>query len=507
MGRSRLDLERLDGLVKRGEGITVVKELRELAGKGIHRSDALGVASLARRVNQTSLALRILNPIVRPFGRRKMGEASPEERAEYAASLIKIGAVEESLGILKALDSKVPEALLFHSFALVSVWNYAATIPILRQYISLASLGDYRRLVGMVNLAAAYVHERDHQEAEPLLKVLLRETKQPGLKLLHSNSLQLLAQSAVWQADWQGAEKYLEKAEAVASQASDFDLFFIKKWKVILQVFQSKGESQALHNLRAFKQEACAKRHWETARDCDLIEAICTKNEPLIHHLYFGTPFARFRSRVLSSVGHPIRFPESYVWRLKGKGKVKVPIDLSSGTIGGRPRFKVGQLLHRAMIILCSDFYRPFRIGSLGNLLYPGEFFNPISTPMKIHAVMKRVRETLSRANACLDVEENQGGYFMSASADVQIHLSQLDPLRQKQEYQLRRLREKCPTGIFSLTDASESLRVSPSTALRILNDGVKLGKISRAGKGSLTHYQFIEDEVSALGLPSKISV
>jgi hypothetical protein len=50
-------------------------------------------------------------------------------------------------------------------------------------------------------------------------------------------------------------------------------------------------------------------------------------------------------------------------------------------------------LLVRLLESLATDLYRPHRLPHLFSNLYPGEFFNPHSAPLKIHQLIHRLRQ------------------------------------------------------------------------------------------------------------------
>src|SRR5206468_2581133 len=121
----------------------------------------------------------------------------------------------------------------------------------------------------------------------------------------------------------------------------------------------------------------------ETVRDCDLHRSVATKDEKLLLHVYFGTPHPTFRERILAEYGGSVALPSRYLW--KKTGKSSRILDLTDPEALG---LKPGQLLHRALLLLCSDFYRPVRLAALHSRLFPDRYFHPTATPNQIHQLL-----------------------------------------------------------------------------------------------------------------------
>jgi hypothetical protein len=51
--------------------------------------------------------------------------------------------------------------------------------------------------VGEINLASAYVHERNYEQAETLLEKLERDTQRENLPALYGNTLERMAELAI----------------------------------------------------------------------------------------------------------------------------------------------------------------------------------------------------------------------------------------------------------------------------------------------------------------------
>ncbi len=493
-------IKKIENNIREGEGLHVAKKLHKFLKEHVSRNDRLQLASFARRVHLPNLALRFLGPIIRPQ-QRCYAEPTDAERVEYAASLIKVGATGEALQILHGVDEKlVPDTLLYQSFALVAKWEYLETIPLLTRYISLPGVTDYHRLIGRVNLAAALVYENRYPQADTLLHDLLRETAGASFRLLRSNTLQLLAQNAVSRRDWMNAQEYLHLAEKTLAPGSEMDQLFIQKWKIFVSILRSPKSEFVCTQLSAFKAKALDLRHWETIRECDRFEALATRNETLLWSVFFGTPYSGYRNRLLLEYGSQLSVPKQYLRHFSDNRNPTTVVDLFAGqVIGSAEGLKVGQLVHKALVILASDFYHPFNVGALYHHLYPNQYYNTVASPVRIYDIIRRLKRWLRAANVAIRVEEYRGQYFLQGDETSAVLLSHREVLKDRDASLLERIREKWPDGNFSVTEISQFLDVSPATALRLVNKAIAEKKVLRTGGAGTTRYSFFAPQENQL--------
>lgn len=492
----------IDGYLRQGKGELACRGLKKITSKKVPRPHALTLASLARRANLLNLALRILNPIVRPTPKNPV-TPTEAEKAEYASSLALLGLSEEALAILTEIDSnRIPESLLYQAFAMVSEWNYGPTIPLLLKYAASSKITEYQRIVGKVNLAAAYVHERLVGEASEVLAEIREETARNKLRRLYGNTLELSAQNAISQKKWREAEKFLNQSQKALEATKALDVFFVDKWQCILRLLKSNGDTSARAELHKLRSRAKKLHHWETVRDCDQYEVICRKDNKLLIPLFYGTPFECFRKRLLEDFGPSATIPDEYHWQV-GKGSSpgwqprkhspsQPTLYLSTGIVTAkRTVLKPGQSQHRLLMALSSDFYRPLRITSLHTRVYPQEFFNPISSPVRIYQLTKRLRKWLKKVSFPVEILEKDGYYHLSSEKPYTIILSLSKPEPDKDSYTIRQLKQIWPKDKFSVADAGKRLNSSPSALHRLLRKALEQGQIKRHGRSSATLYSF----------------
>lgn len=342
-------IQYIDGLIRAGRSAKARSELSRHRPHSFTRAERFELAAVARRAALPWLTLRILTPVVRPSTKKSV-TATTREKAEYAAALVRVGAGREGAEILASLDSnEFPQVLLYRAHALFTQWEYQPAIPVLEKYLS-KDLDSYQRLIGEINLASAYVHERHYTHAENLLAHLEQSTRKQNLSALYGNTLERLAELAIDRKEWVKAEHHLAQAEKAVEQAAGFDAFFVRKWRSILHLFLNTKRS--LPEFEAFKLVAIENRHWETVRECDAFRAIICQDRDLFLKVYFGTPYASYRERLRTDFKAPITIPEYFPLRLSTKASTSKDLDL----LRDETKLKPGQLKHRILRAMVSDF-------------------------------------------------------------------------------------------------------------------------------------------------------
>lgn len=454
----------------------------KLSNTEIPRECLPGAAGLARRVGLPVVAIKMLNPIVRCAPRSAI-KATDLERAEYGAALHAIGATWEADQVLRVVNPRVvPQALLYRAFGFFTQWNYQDAIPCLISYIESPGLDSYQRLVGQLNLVAAYVVEGKNTSMATMLQELRSQTNQQHSQRLYANSLELSAQFAISRGDWAQAAGYLSKAERLVSRDT-LDHMFLLKWRAVSGLFQKRRNG--LSSLKKVRKMASRFRHWETLRECDLFEAVATENEELLQRVYFGTPFSAYRQRMYGWLRRPLTLPDSYQW---GRGE---RLDLRTGFLNEKSAgLTPGRSLHKLIWILSSDFYRPFRLATLHNHLYDGAFYDPVTAPTRVHQIVKRARKWAGKQGVGLFINEDQGLYWL------RLHRLRLTLYREPvpasaTQFRLREMYSRYGKSPFTLLQATIDFDISARTALRIVSEGIRGGVLRREGSGNATRYFF----------------
>jgi len=476
----------IEELIRSGKMNRAGGQLKKLSLSRLSRPDTYRAAALARQAGLPGLSVRLLNPFVRPKN-LSIQKANDKEKALYAGALVRLGAVEEAETILGSIDAaNAPEKDLFLTHALFAQWNYRDAIPALERLIASSEIEQPQRVAGLVNLAAAFVHEGRYEEAESVFARIDEETERSGLTVFKGNTLELRAQASIGKKDWAGAEKYLSLAEAELVTATPVEAYFVRKWRAILNLRSSASSSPDIDDIRKLRAEAVAIGHYESIRDCDLIISCTTQNPDLFLQVFFGTPFTPFRQMALARYARPLDIPDEYNWQLLPGGQSD---DLLSRLGARRPFSKQGGVLARLTALFCTDFYRPFRLEMIHEIVYPNEYYNPQSSPNRVHQSVRLLRRWIAQNNLPLEVASAGAMYWLRAKAPYAIRVPRnlWQDLHEKSELPWLDL---LPTGDFTSEDVVRQLHISDRSARRLLNHGVAAGRLERQGAGKSTAYR-----------------
>lgn len=479
MGKvQRSSIDSIDALIRGGRIGLARHELSAWLGGRVDRVHRRPLANLAWRVGLPLSGLKLLNAVVRPPPKSRV-ESTIEERLEYAACLIKVGAAEEGVELLRQVDpAQHPRSLLYQVFALVSRWSYRPTIPLLRQYIQLAGDDSYQVVVAQVNLIYAHLFLNEHGEGDRLIREVEEYANRENLQLIRAKSLELKCQSYLFQRDFSQAKATIETARSLIPEDS-LDGFFIRKLE---QALALRNNPDALNSIR---QEAKDRSHWETLRDCDRLDSIFGGNKEALWKVYFGTPYPSYRSQLLTVAGLSEKdTPTRYCWTPQGE-EARVQAHVEEGSVG---RLSLAQqpLLHRMLVTFCSDFYRPIRLASLFYQLHPEEFFHPESSPARIYDLVVRFRRKLK--GTPIQLLENGGEYRLGFSGPIAIHVR--SKMRAPAELNLEQIAENFGKDPFSAGEVARILNFPLRSAQRFLKEQTQSGKVEKNGAGKGTRYR-----------------
>jgi len=449
-------------------------------------------ANLARRLGLPNVSLRALARFVRPDANSPL-KATPAEVAEYAASLIRVGGVSEAHWLLDTLNPRENiEALLFKSFAYFSQWDYASAIPLLRNYLTSASLTPYQRAVGPANLLAALVYEKN-SDAETEIQQQLIETEEARNNLLFVNALISLVEKRIVETNWDEATALLQKAAKLTDGHSSLEGLFVEKWEALLQAYRQGGAPSTLRPVELVRKKALLMKHWETIRNCDLHEGLLTKNTELLAKVYYGTPYASLRQKIVNEA-KPFFKPEPfYEWQLFGNKGRAVPHEINLSTHGGLSEIglKTGSQSALLLMLFTTDFYRPLRLATIFSAIHSQEIFNPFTSPVRIYQSISRLNRDFKELKLPLSIEGGEHGYAMTALRDCRIHIGNTSQSFDKLHAKLAAIRSVCGTDSFTAFQAARALGVSRWTAIRILREAIATGEITKVSQGTASKYAF----------------
>ena len=111
--------------------------------------------------------------------------------------------------------------------------------------------------------------------------------------------------------------------------------------------------------------------------------------------------------------------------------------------------------MHRLLGALASDFYRPFRLASLHALLYPDQYFNPVSSPARFHQATRQLRAWLKASGLSLRLEETDGLYRLRGKGALVVGPA---PCGMRNDTAMSRLQREFGGGPFAIADAMKRL-------------------------------------------------
>ena len=487
--------DQLDRLLRKGRSAEVREALVAWADGRVARRDVVRFARLAWRAWMPELGLRLLHPIVRPPATKPPVRATPEEKAEYAQCLIHFGAVEEGRKLLEDLsESEHPQVLFYKMTALVREWNYRDSIPLLERYIRSKGVTAYQKLVAKVNLAAALAYDGRFLQADVLLRELLYRSSLQGYRHMQERVLEICGQNFLAQRKWDEARKFLDEARSRLERPDAPEALFIRVFQAFLDFARLKGGSgsrEALHGARA---EALARGNWEIVRNCDYLEAVELRDEGLLRHVYFGTPYPWYRERLLAHFG-PVDAAAlaRYAWNPRQRSEEGPLLSVFTCEYEGTKVLPPGGLLQRLLIVLISDFYRPLRFMEIYSRLYPGQHYNPETSPWQVYNAATRLRQVFENHRIPLTLVEEGGFYRLTADAPVVLVVEEGELMGERHAVPLEKIRSEWPHEPFSPAEAKRVAGVSERSLLRALQHGMSNGIVERLGRGRATRYRFVK--------------
>lgn len=428
--------------------------------QGIKETELVAFANLARRAGLADLGVLLLNPLVRP--RKRVRTPAPSEVAEYAACLYQIGVHREASELLKTLNpQEIPQALLFQAFLLFAKWDYESSIPLLEKYISLQDVNAYSYCVGLVNLVDAY-ESVEHPNFEKELKHTLDLTAQRNHVFLHGVLTKIAARAAVWRNDYKNADLWLEKSWRLLKDVNTLDGLFVKKWRAILQLRQNGASGEIQETFKSLAVEAVQFRHWETLRELDLHWGLQTSDENLLKKVFAGTPHPSYRQRIQKL--YPQIKVEQFSWNISGHENA-LEWDIRSFY---PQKLKPGQIMDRLLKLFMSDFYSPFRVSQIHDALYANQYWNPHSSPDRVHQVIFRLRAWLKQQKIPLEIAEQNEALFFKSKKPLRL-LVQSDENRTGDPTLIRLLELVGPDFIHCNTSViAQKLGISRRSAQRL---------------------------------------
>lgn len=470
--------QELENLVVAGHHAECRQVLDASQPRKVPRSWAAKFGAIAFRVHHPAYSLKVLHRFIYP--ENSFDEpATVHEKVVYVSALYTFGAIDESHKILDSVTSdEAPEVWFHKAGAHFCSWNYEAGIPYFKKYIQSPKVDAYKRLVGKVNLASAFIFTCDWNAASELLEDAKAECQSQDYRLLLGNCYELLAQVEFFQGRYEAALGLLQNATQYLKGQGGFYELYVEKWTLITRCMKS-GDPGDLASLNTLREKAFDLGHWNTVRECDLFEGLVTKDADLIRKVIMGTPYEAYRRRVR----------KLFDTNLIAKGQFELFLTNGASREAQTPVFdpnKKGDapeaLYEKPLLLalynaLTEDFYQPANLGALFQKIYPEEKFNPYSSPNRVLGLLKRLNKWFQENRHPIQVSIKKSEYRLVSSAPI-VLLVQRGVQFTATDGKIAELKSRFQSKTFSTAQVCEALGISKTSAQRLLAEALKDRKL-----------------------------
>jgi hypothetical protein len=453
------------------------------------------------------VAVRLLSRLARG---KPAEQPTEEELGELALGFINIDATREGLRILDSLDSaRVPRFLSFQAQALFRRWDWAAAIPRLERALRRPEACPLDRLRATLHLATAVLNGLDDRpRARELLMGLLAETGPARYRRLFWDAHGLLLQLALLETDVPAARQHLEAIEGVyVPDVASALTWTARMWRALVEFKAGGTREQLAASLDEARAAFGQLELWENVRTCDYQQAIATRDLRLLHKLFYGSPYPGLRRALLKAFGPAAgELPPTCVLSLPEASSPEhagvASLELLTGRNScGTTRLKPGQSLQRLLAALAADLYVRPNVSQLFERIYPEEHYNPLSGPLRVRQLLKRLRQWLRAGGIPLHIEERRGRYRLRGAPAIRL-VAALSPDEMREHARVsEKLREVIPlarqrfgAGTFKADELASLLGVSRATVLRLLGLARSRKLIELLGASSARQYRLLEE-------------
>jgi hypothetical protein len=416
------------------------------------------------------------------------------EISEYANCLSSIGCFLEATHMLKDLEPTI-WTLQARAFALICQWDYQGAKELLVHIRKALEVPSYTQLVNKVNYIACLISEDEWELACQEISEVESISQQELSPRLRLNLEELRLQALLGMENYDKAFTLIHDLKSTHLQGNE-KLFF-SKWSAVLNFYTSKSiNSDELFKVRNF---AVNLGKWEVVRDIDFQIARRTGNPIFISRLYFATPYKSYRQKIERHLPSGFKIPASFDYlflpddlKVQSDGERSqsptYTIDIQKGIVAGS-RLRLGMAQHRLLCILVGDLYRAHSTGSIFQMLFPGENFNYVVSPNRVHQAIKVLRQKLDSYN--MTIIENGGAYRLGTRQIAKFVIPKNFEFENRVETTLYLVQETLPET-FTTKDVTQKLNCSIKTAQRLINQGIEAGKCIKVSQGNKTSFRWV---------------
>jgi len=455
--------EEVDALIRAFKLAEARAKLEKLVLADIPFENRAELAQLARRCDDIPRALKILSPNVFEVARPSDGDL-----IEYASTIRRAGLIHQSLRLLGRVQNH-PLVHLHRGFCHINVWQYREAKAELEQYLKSGDPADYQHLVARVNLMSAHIALNEFEPALRLFADLepVMKTQSPYLA---AGLSELRAQIHFFRGEDEACLNRLQQIERENAQQPGAFLFMVKKWRTLCQARMKPDPELAA----AFRAEARREGQFENLRFFDLYWALMHDDKKLLGHVYFGSPSEAFRRLIPWQPAEP-----AHVWagREAGGGPAADPYDMSAYDL------PFGLTLHRLALMLMSDFYQPWSVPRIHDLLFAGEIYDPDVSTKKVYNLIARLKKELPESSP-YDLRAGDAGYRLRPRFAGGIVIHRAMTFASPTAMAAAVLTEKLGQGSFSSGEFPALVPVKKSQSQSQLKRLVEDGYAVRLGRG-----------------------
>ena len=443
-------------------------------------------AQLARRLGLHQRALKYLHGLIYDM----TPEASMADKIEYASTIRRLGMINHSKAILDGLDS-VPEKWLYNSFCSIHLWNYSQASIELSEYLKFDQLSTKQKTLAKINLAACLIQETDLDQAHHLLKSIEGSCQSVGA-YLYLNWLELMGQYSLKRGALSDANHFLAQAKKSNGTENTNATLWISKWTLLVKI--SEGSIRAHdESVIQFKKNLRKEGQWETLRDFDWQVSLITGSKDLAQSVFFGTPYASFKTKVRSQLS-PATLP---LYVLRRDLREKNPAQETINILGGKNLvLPFGKSQQRLALMLLSDSYRPWSVYRIFDHLHAGELFSPTHSTKKVYQVVERLKAYIEELAIPLEMSSSRQGFRVRPLGLGLIPILETMCFDSNEEMKfsivkfLTTVNNSVPAS-FTAHDVSQVLELSIHQSYRIIKELTDLGFLTPEQNGSKITYTF----------------